>query len=91
MVFVFKYLAQKPDIYRCICSNRDRLGFHAEIQIIFGIVCTTIKKNMIEHLQKKVQYKHPIDRIENEARSMSGQVKVPFVSGPDIGPLVYNA
>ena len=46
---------------------------------------------MIEHLQKKVQYKHPIDRIENEARSMSGQVKVPFVSGPDIGPLVYNA
>ena len=49
------------------------------------------KKNMIEHPQKKVQYKHPIDRIENEARSMSGQVKVPFVSGPDIGPLVYNA
>ena len=20
------YLAQKPDIYRCVCSNRDRLG-----------------------------------------------------------------
>ena len=32
---VYMYLANKPDIYRCICSNRDRLGFYAEIQIIF--------------------------------------------------------
>ena len=29
---------QKSDIYRCIRSNRDRLGFYAEIQIIFGTV-----------------------------------------------------
>ena len=29
-----KYLAKKPDISRCICSNRNSLGFHAEIQII---------------------------------------------------------
>ena len=28
--------SQKPDIYRCI---RDRLGFHAEIRMIFGTVC----------------------------------------------------
>ena len=37
------YLAPKPDIYdmpmhNCICSNRGRLGFYAEIQIIFGTV-----------------------------------------------------
>ena len=25
--FVYIYLAQKPDIYRCICSNSDRLNF----------------------------------------------------------------
>ena len=28
--------AEKPDIYRCLHSNRDRLGFYAEIQIILG-------------------------------------------------------
>ena len=28
--FVYRYLAQKPDIYRCICSHRDRLGFYAD-------------------------------------------------------------
>ena len=32
---------QKPDIYRCIrSSRRDRLGFYAETQIIFGTVCS---------------------------------------------------
>ena len=30
---------QKPDIYLCIRSCRDRLGFYAEIQVIFGTVC----------------------------------------------------
>ena len=33
-----RYLAQKPDIYRCICSLRDRLSFYAGIQIILGTV-----------------------------------------------------
>ena len=28
-------------LYRCICSNRGRLGFHAKIQIIFGTVLNT--------------------------------------------------
>ena len=28
---------QKPDIYRCIRSVCDRLGFYAEIQIIFCV------------------------------------------------------
>ena len=28
-------------VYRCICSRRDRLGFYAEIQIIFGTVRET--------------------------------------------------
>ena len=40
LAFIYKYLAQKSGIYRCICSNRDRLGFYAKIQIIFGTVCT---------------------------------------------------
>ena len=31
-----QYLAQKPDKCRCIGSHRDRLGFHAEIQISLG-------------------------------------------------------
>ena len=35
---LFPYLTQKPDTYSCIRSNRDRLGFYAEIQIIFGTV-----------------------------------------------------
>ena len=29
---------QKPDIYCCIRSSRDRLGYYAKIQIIFGTV-----------------------------------------------------
>ena len=29
------YLAQKPDIDRCICSIQDRLGFRAKIEIIY--------------------------------------------------------
>ena len=37
--FVFiQYLTKKPDIYRCICSNRVRLGYYAKIQIIVGTV-----------------------------------------------------
>ena len=34
---------QKPNIYRCICSCRDGLGFYAEIPIIFGTVYNTIQ------------------------------------------------
>ena len=40
------YLAQKPDIFRCVCSNRDRLGFYAQIQKLFlgqcGLLFTRI-------------------------------------------------
>ena len=32
------FLVQNPGKHRCICSRRDRLGFYAEIQIIFGVV-----------------------------------------------------
>ena len=32
------YLAQKPEIYRCIRYKRERFGFFAETQIIFGKV-----------------------------------------------------
>ena len=31
-------------IYCCICSNRDKFGFYAEIQIIFGILILTQPK-----------------------------------------------
>ena len=31
-------------MYRSICSNRDRFGFYAEIQIILGTVYTVIAK-----------------------------------------------
>ena len=34
-VTVCMYLAQKPDIYRCICYKCDRLNFYVKIQIIF--------------------------------------------------------
>ena len=37
--YVCIYLTLTPDIYRCIRSNRDRLGFFVENQIIFGTVC----------------------------------------------------
>ena len=33
-VFCFHMSAQKPDLYCSIRSNRDRLGFSVEIQII---------------------------------------------------------
>ena len=39
-VSVADICAQKPNIYRCIRSNCDRLGFYAKIQIIFGPVLT---------------------------------------------------
>ena len=35
---------QKPDIYLCIRSCRERLGFYAEIQVIFGTVYLGGKK-----------------------------------------------
>ena len=33
--FAVPVCKQIPDIFRCICSCRDRLGFYTEIQIIF--------------------------------------------------------
>ena len=32
------YCRKKSDTYRCILSNRNRIGFYAEIHIIFGTV-----------------------------------------------------
>ena len=42
----FQYLAQKPDIYRCIRSCRDQIGFYEMIQIMFGTVQTTQTTNV---------------------------------------------
>ena len=43
---------QKPDKFRfrCICSSRDRLGFNAGIQIIFGTVYVTMLSAWIGRL-----------------------------------------
>ena len=51
--FVCINLAQKGDIFRCICSNRDRLGFYAEIQIIFGTVSVTMADPELRLLEWK--------------------------------------
>ena len=34
--FVNRYLAQKPDIYRCICSNSDKLVFVQRCRFFWG-------------------------------------------------------
>ena len=41
LAFLYTYLVQKPDIYRRVCSNRDMLGFSAEIHNILGTVYTS--------------------------------------------------
>ena len=33
---------QKPDINRCICSRRDRLGFYAEFEMTLWYIASTI-------------------------------------------------
>ena len=35
---LMQYLANWADLYRGICSNCDRLGFYAEMHIMFGTV-----------------------------------------------------
>ena len=35
LVHMYVYLAKKSDIFRCIGSNRDKIGFCAEIQRLF--------------------------------------------------------
>ena len=45
---IYVYLAQKTDIYRCICSISDRLGFYAEIQIIcWGSVSPVLPSTLL--------------------------------------------
>ena len=34
-ICTYVYLAKKSDIFRCICSNREKIGFCAEIQRLF--------------------------------------------------------
>ena len=38
VAMVYFWPRNHADIYRCTCSIYDRLGFYAEIQIIFGTV-----------------------------------------------------
>ena len=42
----------KAGISRCICSSRNRLGFYAEIQIIFGQCTYTEQKKKEAETQK---------------------------------------
>ena len=55
-VWLLLYLAQKPDIFRCICANRDRLGFYAGTETVqqwnhslFSGVYYMIMKNFQRH------------------------------------------
>ena len=44
-IYIIQYISytvQKPDVYRCIRSNRCGLGFYAERQIIFGTVLYSV-------------------------------------------------
>ena len=41
--------AQNPNISRCICCNRDRICFYADIRIVFGTVCTLTKALLWRH------------------------------------------
>ena len=51
--YVHTCLAQKPDIYSCISSNRDM--FYAEIQIMFLEQCTR-KRTQLQHFLKKLLF-----------------------------------
>ena len=39
---VFWAVSWFPDKYRCISSNRDRLGLYEDIRIVIGTVCIVI-------------------------------------------------
>ena len=41
-------------VYRCICSNRDRLGFYAEIQIIFRDSVYSSKYCCLDMISKRI-------------------------------------
>ena len=49
---------RKPDIYRYICSNRDRFSFSAEIQNTFATLCLNTKPDIYHcicsHREKQV-------------------------------------
>ena len=46
---------QKPDIYRCICSNHDRVGFSMEIQIIFRTVYCIVRRPLPSSTHHKTE------------------------------------
>ena len=58
----YSVVAQKPDIFRCICSNRDRLSFCADIQIIFGTVYEYIVNVLTLHTVYKIRLTVKVSR-----------------------------
>ena len=65
--------------YRCICSNRDRLGFCVEIQIIFGTVQTVFKA--VEFFRN-----FELSRFgwSNNDYLYQGSARIPFLKKTDI-------
>ena len=62
--------AQKPDIYRCISSRLDKLGFNADLQNSFGKVYITEKREIF-NAKNSVEWKIVV------------QVAVWLLSGPN--------
>ena len=61
-------MAQKPDIFRGISSNRDRFGFYAEFQIIFGTGARKTLTNLL-FLKLAEDMGEPFDYRTNEMGS----------------------
>ena len=57
------YLALKSDIYRCNCSNRDRLSFYAEMQNLLGECRDLYKEHQVSGFAMQIQ--NPIALAQN--------------------------
>ena len=85
---------QKPDIYRCICSNHDRVGFSVEIQIIFRTVYCIVRRPLpssthhktektYQFLQKsnvKLDFSFSCKQTANERQKVFSYVKKSYKS-----------
>ena len=56
------YLAQKPDIYFGIWSNRDRLGLKEETVIFGTVVLTTANSTYLQYLLFAEVLPSPVDK-----------------------------
>ena len=70
LVFVPDSWTQKPVIYSCICSSRERLGVYAEIQIIVGAVQASFLNSYV-----------PVNRVQCKQKSCNhGLVDISYLT-----------